>query len=451
MIQSSRPLHQVPHPVSPPPLVPLLKELLKDGRLVDLQLAHRVGPAPGGRYRHWDKLRHLDPPADLSHREWWALIKQARHALRRDLSLRDRIGRTAFYILPDPALQMLTRIDQEAGGRITLPSEALSTEQRDRYIISSLIEEAITSSQLEGAVTTRRVAKEMLRTGRPPTTKDEQMILNNFRAMRWIRERLDEPLSPQLIFDLHRVVTEETLAGGSGTLRRPGEDFGVYRRGQKVHQPPAVDELEDRMLRMCAFANEEPEGDFMHPVIKAVILHYWLAYDHPFEDGNGRTARALFYWFMLKEDYWLFEYVSISTILKNAPARYGRAYLYTQTDENDLTYFILHQLDVILRALDELRRYLRRKVTEARAMKEHLKPSADLNHRQVALLSHAHRHPGYEYTYESHRISHGVVYQTARTDLLGLEEKGFLSKTKRGRTFVFRAPADLADRLRQAT
>lgn len=225
----------------------------------------------------------------------------------------------------------------------------------------------------------------------------------------------------------------------------------MYRRGQKVHQPPAAGELEDRLLRMCAFANEEPASGFMHPVVKAIILHYWLAYDHPFEDGNGRTARALFYWFMLKQDYWLFEYVSISTILKNAPARYGRAYLYTQTDENDLTYFVLNQLDVILRALDELRRYLRRKVAEARAMKEHLKPSADLNHRQIALLSHAHRHPGHEYTYESHRASHGVVYQTARTDLLDLEEKGFLSKTKRGRTFVFRAPADLAERLRRTT
>lgn len=206
-------------PESPPPLVPLLRGLLEDRRLIDLQLSHRVGPAPDGRYRHWHKLRYLTPPEGLSHREWWALIKQARHALRRDLSLKDRVGRSAFYTVPDPALQMLARIDQEAGGRITLPEEALSMEQRDRYVISSLIEEAVTSSQMEGAATTRRVAKEMLRTGRPPTTKDEQMILNNFRAMKWIRKRLDEPLSPQLVFALHRVVTEETLTEGSGAFR----------------------------------------------------------------------------------------------------------------------------------------------------------------------------------------------------------------------------------------
>lgn len=233
-----------------------------------------------------------------------------------------------------------------------------------------------------------------------------------------------------------------------GVRRQPGDDFGVYSSdGQEVHQPPASDELEARMLQMCAFANEEPAGGFVHPVVKAIILHYWLAYDHPFEDGNGRTARALFYWFVLKQDYWLFEYVSISTILKNAPARYGRAYLYVQTDENDLTYFILNQLDVILRALDNLKQYLEWKVTETRAMKEHLQPSADLNHRQAALLSHAHCHPGHEYSFEAHRSSHGVVYQTAHTDLLDLEKKGLLTKTKRGRTFVFHAPTDLADRL----
>jgi len=77
-----------------------------------------------------------------------------------------------------------------------------------------------------------------------------------------------------------------------------------------------------------------------------------------------------------------------------------------------------------------------------------LRPSVGLNHRQVALLGHALRHPGAEYTIESHRTSHDVVYQTARTDLLDLADRGLLRKRKRGRRYVFSTPAGLADRLR---
>ncbi len=420
------------------------------GRLSTLQLEHRVGPAPGGRYRHWDKLRYLEPPDGVSHREWWALVKLARETMRRDLPLQDRIGRAAWYTLPDPALKMLARIEREAGGRIALPEEALSPEHRDRYVVSSLIEEAITSSQLEGAATTRRVAKEMLRTGRPAVTKDEQMILNNYQAMRWMRARLDEPLTPAFVLELHRRLTAQTLSPeAAGAFRTSGDAFGVYSGETLVHRPPEAAELPARLEAMCAFANEAAAEGYLPPIVKAVILHFWLAYDHPFEDGNGRTARALFYWYGLKQGFWLFEFISISTILKKAPARYGRSYLYTETDENDLTYFILNQLDVILRALDQLRRYVARKMQEARNVRRTLKPSADLNHRQIALLGHAHRHPGHSYTVASHQTSHGVVYDTARTDLLGLAAKGLLHKEKAGRKYLFRAPDDLAERLQE--
>ena len=92
----------------------------------------------------------------------------------------------------------------------------------------------------------------------------------------------------------------------------------------------------------------------MHPAIRAIILHFWLAYDHPFIDGNGRTARALFYWLMLRHGYWLFEFISISEIILKAPVQYGEAFLYTETDQNDLTYFIIHQTEVIRKSMQSL-------------------------------------------------------------------------------------------------
>jgi Fic family protein len=187
---------------------------------------------------------------------------------------------------------------------------------------------------------------------------------------------------------------------------------------------------------------------FVHPAIRAIILHFWLAYDHPFSDGNGRTARALFYWAMLHTRYWLFEFISISNILCKAPVEYGRSFLYTETDDNDLTYFIVGQAKVIRRAITELHGYIARKTTEVREMEAHLRVLDLVNHRQSDLIRHALKHPFQEYTIAGHQKSHAVVYQTARTDLLDLNARGLLAKKKRGRKVVFSVPADLAEHLR---
>ena len=198
---------------------------------------------------------------------------------------------------------------------------------------------------------------------------------------------------------------------------------------------------------MCVFANEASSERFIHPVIRSIILHFWLAYDHPFVDGNGRTARALFYWSMLRHGYWLFEFVSISQTILKAPARYGRAFLLTETDGNDLTYFIIYHLEVIENAVSQLHEYIQRKTDELKKVEMELKGITILNHRQRALMGHAVRHPSFLYTIESHRLSHNVVYQTARTDLLDLAERNLLAARKRANTWTFSAPPDLEQRL----
>lgn len=217
--------------------------------------------------------------------------------------------------------------------------------------------------------------------------------------------------------------------------------------GQVFHTPPPPEELQSRMTAMCDFANGKTPDFFVHPAIRAIILHFWLAYDHPFVDDNGRTARALFYWCLLRNNYWLFEFISISNIILKAPARYGRSFLYTETDANDLTYFIIAQVDVIRRAIVELHQYIEHKTSELKEAETQVRALDMFNHRQVALLRHALKHPGYTYTIKSHQKSHGVVYQTARTDLLSLIEQKVLEEGKRGREIIFRSPTDLMDRL----
>jgi len=290
----------------------------------------------------------------------------------------------------------------------------------------------------------------MIQTGRFPRDKNEQMILNNFKTMQQIGKLKDKPLSKELVFGIHQLITSKTLKDPSaaGRFRRADERIVTGDMYNEIfHDPPAAEQLEERMAAMCEFANGKTPAGFIHPVIRAIILHFWLAYDHPFVDGNGRAARAIFYWSMLRHNFWLFEFISISHIILKAPAKYGRAFLYTETDDNDLTYFILHQLEVIRRAIKELHDYIRRRTERLQAVERELQGVATLNHRQRALISHALRHPHQRYTIKSHQISHNVVYQTSRLDLLDLENRGLLSSQKVGKTWYFTPVTNLEKKL----
>jgi len=408
-------------------------------------------PLVRGRYRHWDELRRLPPPEGLTSELWWLAVSMARESAAKLLPFKDAGGAPFHYVQTDPALEMLHQIDQRAAGEVRVPELVTTRDESRRYLVNSLTEEAITSSQLEGANTTRRVAKDMLRSGRAPRTKGETMIVNNLAGLEFIRDRRGEPLTPETVLELHAILTKDTLDPDDvGRLQRPGEHRVAVEdvHGNVLHEPPAAEELPQRLEDMCRFANGDlkPEG-FLHPVVRAILVHFWLAYDHPFVDGNGRTARALFYWSMLREGYWLTEYLSISRILRGAPAKYGRSFLYTETDDNDTTYFVLYQLEVIRRAIDELHEYLARKTSELRQLERSARAAGGFNSRQLALLSHALRNPDAVYTFDSHQRSHGVVYESARKDLLVLAERGLLVQRKIGRRFVFDPAPDLADRL----
>ena len=200
---------------------------------------------------------------------------------------------------------------------------------------------------------------------------------------------------------------------------------------------------------LCRFANGTSKDEpFIHPVVRAILLHFWLAYDHPFADGNGRTARALFYWSMLNQGYWLTEFISISRVIHKSRAKYDRAFLFTETDGNDMTYFICHQLGVLRSAIDELHEYLKRKAQEVRDVESALRGRGDLNHRQHAVLGYALKHPNGAITIEGHLTSHRVVYETARTDLMGLVKAGYLTAKRVGKKTVFEPSPGLERKLR---
>jgi Fic family protein len=151
----------------------------------------------------------------------------------------------------------------------------------------------------------------ILRSQIVPKDNSERMILNNYLTMREIEQWKNQKLTPELIFEIHRKITENTLddSTAAGRLRRADELVEVVdeQTEEVLHVPPPACTLEKRMQAMCDFANQSDDSSpFVHPVIRGVILHFWLAYDHPFKDGNGRTARALFYWLMLNRGFGCF-------------------------------------------------------------------------------------------------------------------------------------------------
>ena len=443
-------------PTTPPEFQSLIDHIVETSpeKLGEI-LSSGIKPDPKGKYYHWDKLKYLKlPPLISNHEHWWLAIKLARKALYKNIPHSDKDGNPFVFGEPDTVRRLLHEIDVHGGGELKTTEQVANPNTRDTYLINSLIEEAITSSQLEGAATTRKVAKEMIRQKRKPRDKSETMILNNYHAMEYIKDISDESLTPELIFELHRILCDNTLDDPNtvGKLRVSDDIYvGDDRDATIIHVPPKAKELQNRIENICNFANTTRPAEFLHPVIRAIILHFILAYDHPFEDGNGRTARALFYWSMLKQGYWTMEFISISRILKSAPAKYTRAYLHTETDDNDVTYFIIHQLEVIDKAIKDLLVYLENKSKEIYTVEQIIRKSPVLhkllNYRQIALINRALKSPDAIFYIESHRGSHNVTYDTARTDLLKLVKLGLLDKTKIGNAFSFTATENLKRKL----
>ena len=328
--------------------------------------------------------------------------------------------------------------DKQLAGNIEVQSKSLGLQKR--YMISSLMEEAIASSIIEGASTTRDVAKSMLREKRKPKNKSEKMIVNNFETMQYILDIKEKKITPELILEIHRKVTKGTLDNS--------DDEGNFRNNNNIvvgdsmnseiisHIPPDYKKIPSLIQKLCDFANNDSK-EFVHPIIKGIILHFLIGYIHPFNDGNGRTARSIYYWYMFSQGYWLFEYMSLSRRIVRSRKEYDLAYLYTEYDEMDLTYFIKYNIKCIDESLNDLMNYVKQKQKEQQEIKKIIQKFPEINLRQGMILEELMRNPNKIFTIKEIASTFKVVYQTARTDLLFLSSKGFIIKKISGRTFVF--------------
>ena len=378
-------------------------------------------------YLYYDKAKYQKLPQGVTPKMLWAAVKYSRAN-----STRVEFGNYIFsFHLTNLIQQQLHTFDLNIGGHLGAKSIIPDNNKRD-YLVSSIMEEAIASSQIEGAVTTRKKAKEMLRKNRNPRNKSEQMIVNNYITIRHIVENQHQPLTEESLLEVHRFITKETLENKSeeGKYRTNNEANVVdITDGEIVHTPPNVTEIATLMNQLFLFFNDEKNDTFIHPIAKGCIIHFMIGFIHPFVDGNGRTARALFYWYLLKRGYWLTEYLSISRLIVKSKTQYAKAFLYSEIDEFDLTYFIHYKLKTMKLAFGSLHEYIDRKVKEKRRF-SHFQRLEGVNERQANILRWVYEEPDMLLTVKEVETRLSTSNQTARNDLMGLVEKGYLELIK---------------------
>jgi len=377
-------------------------------------------------YEYWDKVKYKNiPESCTSVQELWTRVKASR--ITTTVYTWEKYDVT--FGLTNRMQRMCHEFDMNFGGSWG-NSAVLSHENREQYLISSLMEEAIFSSQMEGAATTRKVAKDMLRKKMAPKDKSQQMIANNYQTIRFIVENKEKPLTPELVFHIHRLMTEKTLENpeDAGRLRR--NDDVVVEDGithEVVHMPPSYEELPTFVEELCHYFNETDAKIFVHPIIRGIIIHFMVAYMHPFVDGNGRTARALFYWYMLKQGYWLMEYMSVSRVIASSKKSYEKTYQYVESDGMDVGYFIIYNLKVLEKAFKQLQAYLKKKQEEKTLANTFLQ-LGNINERQAQIIRMYIDNPNEVLTVKDVQTKFMVTATTAKSDITGLMQRGMLSE-----------------------
>lgn len=376
-------------------------------------------------YEYWDKVKYKKLPEGFTPQMLWTNVKASR--LRNMIPVWEKYG---INLCVTSQMQRLCHeFDMKFGSFWEVEGDTQSAEKK-YYLSSSLMEEAIYSSKMEGASTTRIVAKDMLRKKKSPQNKSQQMIANNYNTIQYIVEHKDEPMTEEALLHIHRLMTEKTMDNPEDTGRFRTNDKVVVAdmvEGDIIYTPPSFQEIPEFVESLCDFFNNDNPRTFIHPIIRGIIVHFMLAFMHPFADGNGRTARALFYWYMLKEKYWLTEYMSISRVIAKSKPSYEKSFRYVENDGNDIGYFVAYNLRALDISFQQLTDYIQRKQREKKAATSFM-IAGNINYRQAMILQRFKEEPNTIMTVKDVQEQFSVSSMTARKDLSDLVQQGYLTE-----------------------
>lgn len=426
------------------------KSKIKSNRAIDLFLKgddkfRRIilgGNVP--RYLYWDDFKHKFNEFDsITTEEQWYVLRVIRDISSTPTPIKSESGDYFKWNRLPYTDEYLHKIDMMAGGQLLPQNDIFLPSNRQIFINRGIIEEAIASSQLEGAHTTRAAAKKMIIEKREPRNNSERMILNNFNTINAIEETYKNmPLTKDLLLEIHSKLTEGTVPEEELKRFRKNKDEIVIEGqiGNEIfitHVPPEEQFLENGIESLIQYANDEKDSTFVHPIIKAIFIHFWIGYLHPFTDGNGRLARALFYWYLLRKGYWTFMYLPISTVIKKAPIKYAKAYIYSEQDNLDLTYFYDFHIHKVLQAISDFQNYINRKIDQNKQIDSIISADVVVNDRQKQLIHYFISDEKPSTTVSSYARINNISRQTSAKDLRELEVCSMIAAKREGKYIRF--------------
>lgn len=370
---------------------------------------------------------------DINLNEFWNELMDIRKNTKIDIPLIDQSSNNFWFNLTNDISSNIEAIDSSATEDLF---KSVPLDLEVSVIADALIDEAFNSSVIEGAFSTKRRTKEMIEKQLLPSNKSEIMIMNNYYALLYIMDNLDRPLDEESILSIYRILTKDTLDKDDIVEKyRTDSVYVMDTKSNKItYTAPSYDKVQEMMNDLLNFINS---NNNYHPVIKACIIHFYFVYIHPFFDGNGRTARAVSYMYLLQNGYNFFKFFSISSVINEERNRYYDAIENTELYDSDMTYFIKYYSSMIVRSISKIKNNFRKEFGK-RLIKDTLeKARIILDKRQTKIINSFITVDKNFITIEEYRKRFKISYETARTDLLELETLGFLKKHKKGKKYIF--------------
>ena len=337
--------------------------------------------------------------------------------------------------LTTPMLNSILAIEQ---CRTTFQGDRVPPRLSSRMRKNSKKKSSHASTKIEGNPLTEEQAEQALEDVHRHFLQPEEEVRNYYAALQIMEERLKQEasLSLELLLEIQRTVVAGSSAEKIG-LRGPmppGVLFAVYDSvtGVPDYIPPEASEVPALLDELFSYVEDSDD----HPLVKAGVIHYQIATIHPFEDGNGRTARALSYMMLLRTGYDFFRYFSISGLIAEERGRYYKAMRQVETSGNDMTYFIDYYSAMLSRSVDRMKEHLLGHVLTEKRMNA-LQATGRLNERQLKGARWLLEGKTAQVTVDAWKKKFRTATETARQDLLLLCKEGVLEREMEGRKAVF--------------
>ena len=363
-------------------------------------------------------------PVTLPITKFWPEMEKARKAAAILLPLKNQSGEPFFFVCNKSIEEQCNTVAEMARKSYLL--DALPSQIMEE----ATIDEAVWSSVIEGAFTSRQQAAKIIKQDKKPTNQSEQMVKNNYQAMLYVLEHLEDPITESTLIDIAGILTRDASEEQVNGFR----SVPVYVTGQDgiVYTPPSAEQVPHMMTDLLDFIKQSE----LHPLFKACIAHFYFVYIHPFTDGNGRTARALSLMMLLRTGYDFFRFFSVSGIIAEERGSYYKAMRNVEASGSDMTYFVDAYSAILAKSVDKMEKHLLHHVLAEKTIK-HLEAGGRLNERQMKGARWLLEGKSAQVTVEAWKKKFQTATETARQDLLTLCDEGFLEKTTEGRKAVF--------------